>query len=279
MSVGYTAAEVAKILDLPVSRVRGFVRQGLVEAQRGPRNEYRFTFQELLMLRTARGLFDNKVPLRRVRAALDNLRAELPEDRPVSAVQVFAEGHEVVVQDGDARWEPASGQVLFDFDVADLEKKVEALRPATPPKPAAPDPDADLDAAGWTRVGLDLEPIAPDRARDAYRRALERDPRHGEARVNLARQLHDKGWWTEAAAHLEVALALDPSLVVAHFNHGVLLEDMDRQAEAVEAYEQAIRLDPKHREAHLNLARLLERTGDKQAALRTLAEFRRLTDR
>lgn len=272
--VGYTVAEVAKILDLTPAKVRGFVRQGLVTAQRGPRNEYRFSFQDLLLLRTARGLFDNEVPRRRVREALEALRQQLPEDRPVSAVQVFAEGEEVVVHDGDAKWAPASGQVMFDFDVADLEKKVEALRPPTRPRP--PDPDHDLDADGWLEVGLELEPTVPDKARDAYRRALERDPRHVEARVNLARLLHDKGWWTEAAAHYDLAIAIDPSAAVAHFNRGVLLEDLERDLEAVEAYRKAITLDPKSKEAHLNLARLLERLGQKQEALQTLAAFKRL---
>lgn len=278
MSAGYTVAEVAKILDLTPARVRGFVKKGLVEAQRGPRNEYRFTFQALVLLRTARGLFDNHVPLRRVREALAALREQLPEDRPVSAVQVFAEGAEVVVHDGDAKWAPASGQVMFDFHVADLEKKVEALRPPErAPRPA--DPDHDLDADGWLEVGLELELQAPDKARDAYRRALERDPRHVEARVNLARLLHDKGWWSEAAAHYDMVLALDASVALAHFNRGVLLEDMDRDPEAVEAYRRAIDLDPSCKEAYLNLARLLERLGHKQEALQALATFKRLSDR
>lgn len=273
--VGYTVAEVAQILDLSASRVRGFVRQGLVTAARGPRNEYRFSFQDLVLLRTALGLRDNEVPVRRVRTALAALRTQLPEDRPVSAVHVFAEGHEIVVQDADTKWAPASGQVLFDFDVQDLERKVQALSPSSAPLPP-PDPDEDLDAEGWLQVGLELVIDSPGKARDAYRRALECDPRHLEARLNLAQVLHDKGWHDESAAHYELALLLEPDSAVAHFTYGALLEDMSRDGDAADAYRRSIALDSHYRPVYLSFARLLERIGEKQEALQMLDLFKAL---
>lgn len=286
---GYSVAEVAKILDLSAEQVRGFVRQGLVAALRGPRGEYRFSFQDLLVLRTARGLKENAVPMRRVKEALRALRAQLPEGQPVSAVQVFAEGCQVVVHDHSGKWEPASGQALFDFEISELEARAQAVAaPAEAPvaavvplgAPAAvaePNPDRDLDADDWVEVGLELEPTVPDRARDAYRRALERAPRHLEARVNLARLLHDHGLLEAATAHYELALTLHPDAAVAHFNQAVLLEDQGDTAGAVAGYRRAITLEPEHREAHLNLARLYERLGEKQLALQTLAAFKRLS--
>ncbi len=273
---GYTVAEVAKILDLSASRVRGFVRQGLVQAARGPRNEYRFTFQDLVLLRTALGLRDNEVPVRRVRTALAALREQLPEDRPVSAVHVFAEGHEIVVQDAETKWAPASGQVLFDFDVEDLERKVQALAPVAAPPPLA-DPDEDLDVEGWLQVAFELVLSSPGKARDAYRRALECDPRHLEARLGLAQVLHDKGWHEESAAHYELALMLHSESSLAHFSFGALLEDMSRDTDAVDAYRRSIAIDSHHRAAFLNLARLLERMGQKQEALQMLAKFKSLS--
>ena len=53
---GYGARDVAKMLGLSVAQVRSYARLGFVEAQRGPRGELRFSFQDLVLLRTARGL-------------------------------------------------------------------------------------------------------------------------------------------------------------------------------------------------------------------------------
>lgn len=283
MSV-YTVAEVAKILDLAPERVRSFVRQGLVPETRGPRGEFRFSFQDLLMLRTARGLYDARVPARRVQAALTALRAQLPQDRPVSAVQVFAEGDHVVVQDADAKWEPASGQTLFDFEVADLEEKVARLAPRgeedddDPVSALAADPELVYDADDWCDHGVALEPADLDRARDAYRRSLELDPWHLEARLNLARLLHDTERHAPAERHLELAAARHPNSAAVAFQRALLWEDMGRTEASIEAFEHAIALDPTHKGAHLNLSRLLERLGESQRALQVLAAFKRLNE-
>ncbi len=275
MSVGYTVAQVAKILDQSPDQVRGLVRQGLVQALRGPRNEYRFTFQDLLLLRTACGLREKKVPLRKVRGALEALRAQLPEGRPVSAVQVLAEGHEVVVQDAQARWVPTSGQMLFDFDVAALKEKVQALVPSAQAEPA-PDADRDLDAEGWLKVALELEVDAPERARDALRRALERAPEHQEARLALARLLHDEGWSEQGLAHAGLVLKLSPKCGQAHLLIGAIQEDLDALPKAEAAYGRALKCMPTDKQAHLSLGRLLQRLGRTEQASTLLNAFRDL---
>ena len=57
---------------------------------------------------------------RRVRKALRRLRQQLPEGRPLAGVRIAMEGSRIVVADGSRRWQPDSGQILFDFGVADL---------------------------------------------------------------------------------------------------------------------------------------------------------------
>lgn len=275
MSVGYTVAQVAKILDQSPEQVRGFVRQGLVEALRGPRNEYRFTFQDLLLLRTACGLREKKVPLRKVRGALQALREQLPEGRPVSAVQVLAEGHEVIVQDAQARWVPTSGQMLFDFDVAALQEKVRALVPPAPTE-APPDADRDLDAAGWLKVARELEVENPERARDALRRALERAPEHPEARLALAQLLHDEGCSEQGLAHAALVLKLDAKCGQAHLLVGTIQEDLHVLPEAEAAYRRALKLLPRDKQVQLSLGRLLQRLGRTEQANELLNAFRDL---
>ena len=54
---------------------------------------------------------------------------------------------------------------------------------------------------------------------------------------------------------------------------------MRRGTDAMDAYQRAVRLDPDHAEAHFNLARLCETVGDVSAALRHLAEYKRICER
>src|ERR1700716_3821880 len=124
---GYGAREVAKMLGLSVGQVRAYVRAGFPEPTRGPRGELRFSFQDLVLLRTAQGLVSARIAPRRVRSALRKLKEELPEGRPLRGVHIRAVGDRIVVGDGQARWSPESGQVLFDFGAHELARKVAPL--------------------------------------------------------------------------------------------------------------------------------------------------------
>ncbi len=261
---GYAAREVAKMLGLSVGQVRAYVRAGFLEPLRGPRGELRFSFQDLVLLRTAQGLVSARIPPRRVRSALRRLKEQLPEGRPLRGVRIRAEGDRIVVGDGRASWSPESGQVLFDFGARELARKVAPLRP-----PAH-------DATDWYERGCDLEEAAPEKAREAYRRALELDPAHADAWVNLGRLLHESGDARAAAAHYREAIELSPQNPTALFNLGVALEDLRMPQEAILAYRTALAADPACADAHYNLARLYERRGDPAAALRHLRTYRKL---
>src|SRR5438093_8316847 len=117
---GYGAREVAKMLGLSLGQVRAFVRAGFLDPERGPRRELRFSFQDLVLLRTAQGLIGARIAPRRVRSALRKLRSQLPEGRTLREVHIRAEGDRIVVGDGARRWSAEDGQVLFDFDTAEL---------------------------------------------------------------------------------------------------------------------------------------------------------------
>src|SRR5512133_1804292 len=154
------------MLDLPVAEVRRLARDGFVAPMRGPRNELRFSFQDLVLLRTAASLLHARIPPARVRRALRSLRAQLPEGRPLATVRVCADGDRVLVQDGGARWHAETGQVLLDLDVGDLARRVAPVVHAAVRRRSAP-----LDADAWYRWGCDLEDAAPHEAEAAYRRA------------------------------------------------------------------------------------------------------------
>lgn len=271
---GYTTGEVARLLGLSAARIRSYTRAGFLSPSRNARGELRFSFQDLVLLKAAKGLMAARVPAGQIRGSLRRLKQQLPRGRPLSELRITAEGHRVVARDGAVAWHPESGQLMLDFDVATLAERAApmARRQAAAARRVADE----LDAEAWCDLGLELEVSAPDEARDAYRRALELDPHHADAHVNLGRLLIDAGRPGEAETHLHAVLADSPEHATAWFNLGVALEDERRPGEAIKAYERAIQADRRLADAYFNLARLYERAGKRAAALRYLSKYRLL---
>jgi tetratricopeptide (TPR) repeat protein len=270
---GYSANDVARLLEISPGQVRAFVRDGLVEGRRGARGEYRFTFQDLVLLRVACELRGAHVTARRIRSALSALRGRLPAGRALSALKIGAEGDRVVVHDGTKRWNPESGQLHFSFDVGELARDA-APRARAQARAAR---ERELSAEEWYVLGCDLEAPAPLEAREAYARALALDPAHADANVNLGRLLHAAGDAKGAEARYRAALAARPEDATAAFNLGVSLEDQGRWDDALAAYETALAADPRCADAHYNAAGICERLGRRDAALRHLRSYRQMT--
>jgi tetratricopeptide (TPR) repeat protein len=271
---GYTSRDVAKLLGLTVAQVRAFARDGFLSPGRRTRGALQFSFQDLVILRTAKALVAARIPTRRIRGALRKLRHELPRGRSLAELRIVAEGDRILVSDGAAVWNPESAQLRLDFAVSDLASRAAPIARRT--AQAARAAERDLDAEDWYELGLELEAVAPAEARDAYRRALELDAHHAHAHVNLGRLLHEEGLITEAERHYRLALREQPDHATAAFNLGIALEDLDRPADAIEAYRIALATDPRLADAHYNVARLYEQAGKKAAALRHLSMYRRL---
>jgi tetratricopeptide (TPR) repeat protein len=185
-----------------------------------------------------------------------------------------AVGDEIVIREGSTLWRSESGQGVIDFAAGRLANRTVpfARKPVAPV--ASPD---DRQAEDWYDLGCELEPAAPREAQDAYQRALELDPGHAGARVNLGRLLHADGHPLAASNHYRLALAARPDDPIAAFNLGVALEDLGRMSEAIAAYEQAIAADPAAADAHFNLAGLYEKEGKAAAAIRHFNAYRKLT--
>lgn len=272
---GYTTQDVAKLLGLSEAQVRSFARAGFLTPGRGPRGDLRFSFQDLVLLRAAKGLAAAKIPARRIRRALKQLRDQLPQGRPLSALRIAAEGDRIVVTDGETAWYPESGQVVLDFTVSEIATKA---GPIARKRAEAARVEETLTADEWYALAFDLEITSPDEARDAYRRALELDPHHAGAHINLGRLLHEAGRLEDALGHYRLALQANPDDSTAAFDLAIALEDLGRTTEAIHAYEQAIRSDPRLADAYFNLARLYELKGKRAAALRYLSKYRRLVE-
>ncbi len=189
----------------------------------------------------------------------------------MSGVQLSVVGDEVVARDGGAAWIPESGQARFEFDTRTLPATIAAYGrakgEATPARAREPD------AADWYELGSEIESATPDHGRDAYRRALELEPRHLGARVRLARLLEGAGRHRAAEAHYRLALTIAPREPAVLLDLSSCLEQQGRVAHALSASLEAIEADSTCAEAHLSAARLCERIGDSAAALRHLETY------
>src|SRR5215208_5345018 len=101
----YGVNDVERVLQMSRGTIRSLIKAGFVSPARGPRREYLFSFQDLIVLRTARALNAAKVPPRRITLSLKQLREHLPEQIPLSGLSIRAVGNRVVVQDGSHRWQ------------------------------------------------------------------------------------------------------------------------------------------------------------------------------
>ena len=236
----YGVRQVGKLLGLPESTIRALIRAGFVKPARGPRGAWRFSFQDLIVLRTAQALAAAKVPRQRITRSMRELRRHLPESMPLSGLSIAAEADRVVVRDGKKRWQADSGQYLLSFDgdpsggsLRIMEKALEAPQPS-------PDPDQYIEQA------LEL---------------------HEAGRLAEAERLYRQG------LH-----ACGPDAVIL-FNLGVLLEDLRRGRDAARAYEECIAIDPAFADCHYNLALLYDALGRPKEAIRHMGQYRRLVRR
>src|SRR3989442_1495715 len=105
---GYTTEEVARLLGLSPAQIRSYTRAGFLSPSparaAGGRGELRFSFQDLVLLRAAKGLMAARIPAAKIRSSLRRLKQQLPRGRALSELRITAEGHRVVARDGAPAW-------------------------------------------------------------------------------------------------------------------------------------------------------------------------------
>ena len=268
----YSLRAVEELLGFKRGVVARFIAAGYVTPQRGPRNAYRFSFQDVVLLRTAQALVAAQVPRRRLLASLRALRSRLPQELPLSGLRIQAVGSDVVVTDGGSRWRADSGQQLLDFELRQGDGGHVVLLHHRGPAHAAPSDDA----PAWHARAEALEAQNPAGAEAAYRAALARDPGHVASLVNLGALLCDTGRCAEAESLLEEGHRRAPGDAAILFNLAIALEDLGRPAEALRRYAQCVAIDCGFADAHFNAARLHEQLGHAREAIRHFNAYRRL---
>jgi tetratricopeptide (TPR) repeat protein len=242
----YGIREVEKLLRLPRSTIRSLVKAGFVSPSRGPRNAWRFSFQDLIVLRAAQSLASANLPARRITRSLKELRRRLPDSMPLSGLKISAEAGRILVTEGARRWQADSGQYLLAFEALARDGTLHIVqRPPT-------------EGRSMLARALELEESDADAAIAAYQRAIDLEPGLVDAHLNRGRLLHETGRLRQAErAYCEGMKACGESALL-FYNLGVLHT-------------------PDLADCHYNLALLYEALSRPRDAIRHMSHYRRLS--
>ena len=263
----YSSKDIRRLVDLPAEFVKSLARAGHIHPER-INNKVSYSFQDLLVLRTASALHAAKIPPRKITDALSKIRDALPPGSGLNVLSLAPAGKDVVVREGTRLWESTTGQYALPLTIDARASSVSTLK-----RKAAVDRRR-VDAEQHFASALELEDSDIVAARAAYLAALDAHGEHLEARINLGRLLHLNGELDQAEKIYREAKHASGLL---SFNLAIVLEDLNREEEAILAYREALALEPTLHDAHFNLSRLHERADRPREALRHLLAYRRHT--
>jgi tetratricopeptide (TPR) repeat protein len=249
------------MLAISAQQLRGWQRHGFVPSADT------FSFSDLIALRALQKLRENRIPSKQIGRALVSLKRKLSDvASPLSELKIVSDGRSISVHIAGQRMEAISGQMLFDFDTAEIGAVRAFPQSSRSNRSVVDEKQAEL----WFQRGLELEeseaPLAD--AMEAYKKAVELNPGAAGALVNLGTIHYHLRKFKEAADYYQKAVDVDPRYALAHFNLGNLCDERGQIEDALKHYAAALKLNPDYADAHYNVALLCEQTGDYLQATR-----------
>jgi tetratricopeptide (TPR) repeat protein len=261
----YSREEVRRRLGVSKRQLESWEKQNLFSPGAS------FNFSDILALRTLVGLRKSNVSAVQIRKAILAMRKHLGEgENPLTELKIYSHGKKIEVQFAGQKMEPISGQLLLDFDAAEITKLLSFPGQSEAASAAARAVKTRREAENWFEKGLDLEQTgAPvDEVIAAYLKAAEIDPTSAGALVNLGTVYFNAKDWKEAERYYRKAVEVDPEYALAHFNLGNLYDERSDRPAALEHYIAAIRIHPRYADAHYNIALLYQSMGQALKAVR-----------
>jgi tetratricopeptide (TPR) repeat protein len=250
----YPRADVLRILHVTSRQLAGWEKNGLVAAADA------YSFFELLQLKKLRDLRAKKVRSAVIRQSLEAMQRQVSGMvNPLLEAGTFSTGTRVAFRHHGTAVEPMSGQFVMDFAPKNnlvVSGKVRHFRT--------------LESAGeWFARGITLEedPATQLEAIAAYQKAIELEPHHAAAHINLGTLFYNRQDYVQAEAYYRKAVEVDPRYALAYFDLGNVLDETGRLPDAVRAYKTAIGLAPTYADAHYNLALAYEKMRQPRKAL------------
>jgi hypothetical protein len=259
---GYSIRDLQSLLGVTRRVLSSLINAGFVTPTRGHRNELRFSFRDVVLLRTAYQLKAARIPGRRILRALARLKSELPDTTPLSGLRISAVGDTVTVRTGATQWDANTGQLLLDFGDGgnpDTQNPVSRMDTSQ-----AVLQDRARQAANWFEDAERLHEINPRDAERAYRKAIALSPQpHYHAYANLGALLaSSEDRCADALTIFEEALTLFEDAELLHYNRAVLLEHAGQLREAARGYLRCLEVNPHSEDAAFGHASMLERLGE-----------------
>jgi tetratricopeptide (TPR) repeat protein len=263
----YTTVQMARLLELPVSRIRSWTRRGLIRPAKVEKRLSWFDFKEVRSAQALRRLVEAGVPLARIRKSLQQIASWLPDARGLLLqLESLAPEEMLSIRLAGGKVAAPDGQMLLNF------RRGEAARPipfrGCPPA-AFEIKDRQQEAEAWFETGLEAEDqgrLADAAA--AYGKSLEAGGSQPETQFNLGNVHYQSGRFAESAASFLKALELDQEYVECWNNLGNALAQLGKTSEAEKTYRRALQIEPRYPEAHSNLADVLQQLGRTEEARR-----------
>lgn len=243
----FSSEDVQRIVGLTRKQLDYWDKLRLVSPQNEQGKPF-YDFRDLIGLRTIKQLLEKGVSANRLQRALSALNEKLSQVKaPLSQLRILSDGKDVLVEQGNARLEPLSGQFVLNFETRELDESIRTITHRS--------------ANEWLTMALSYEADKDTRAEaiDAYDRCAGADPKNADALLNCGTLHYEDGNLEKAADYFRRALAAQPESPLAHFNLGSVLEEMGELEESRRHLRQALVLDPDYCDAHFNLAFVCEK--------------------
>lgn len=259
---GYSRQDMARILGIPEKQIVKWQRDGLiVEADS-------YTFADLSHLRYLRELQATRLSARSIRNSVAAMQKVAGMRNPLRETRAERRGSRLVFRHGGALLDPQTDQFAFDFGTAAASAGLALVKAGQTMQRGEAEQQGRAQELFLHAVQLEDDPDTIPMAAEKYLEALELNPRHAAASINLGTIFYNQRNYEEAEARYRYATEVDPDYALAFFDLGNVLDELQRLPEAIAAYARAIALVPDYADAHYNLALAYERCGKRRQALR-----------
>jgi DNA-binding transcriptional MerR regulator len=196
----YSQSDLTRHFNLTRPLPRSLAREGLITAP-GRRGKTAYSFQDLLILRTAKTLRDAAIPATKILRALGNIRS-------TRAWALAASGKDLEIREGTQAWEATSGQYALPL-ARGPAVKVSTLPVAAQAPPLTAEAEWIYGQAQTSSalLSFNLAILLEDLNREegaaaAHREALAHDPCFPDAHFNLSRLYEQANLPRAALQHL-----------------------------------------------------------------------------